>query len=144
MSSVGESLESFAKTLDQAGFALDVAQSLIWISGWYLVYRLWNQKWALLILWGDIINFIVWIYSLRHHFIGFPEKAPSEDFVLIDMVTRRLLIFVSSVLITLGAAKGLMLLQRRSREMNRRTTPEDPGPRSSPPAQERGGGEQGE
>ena len=48
---LGESLENLARTLDQAGFAIDVTQSLIWIAGWYLVYRLWNQKWALLILW---------------------------------------------------------------------------------------------
>lgn len=108
-----------------AEYALTFGQAFLWIAAWYIVFQLWKLKWALLVMWGDIIDFVLMLYQARHHFIGYPKTPYSPTAAMIELTIVQVISLAAIVLITVGAAMCVRFLQLKWKERVANTMPQD-------------------
>ena len=89
---------------------LDLVQAVMWVLIWYMVYYLSRHRFVLLLLAGNTIDLLLWLYS--HRYLVLDKPAGPIEHSVAFMVVLNLLYKASSLCLLIGAAFGLRYLQK--------------------------------
>ena len=113
---IEQKLLHISEVLINARQAISFGLSFVWLTGFYILYKLFKHKFLLWLIWAEILGIIEWLYIYRHHFIGMPETQNAPHLDMWISMGEQVYSFIVLIVSVIGAVLGLHYLQKKFRE----------------------------
>jgi hypothetical protein len=116
-------LNEIMVSLYRVDYAVSFGGIFVYLVGWYILYQMYRLWFLKLLIAGDLLYTLQFIFVNRHHFFGYPEEPPSFETMTLLMAVETLLSLASILLQTAGACFGVRYLQRKWADWDKKGEP---------------------